>query len=143
MLDAECGYDVDGNLTNDPAKITESGLMMPMALWKGSALSIMIDMAVSMLSLGRTSREIGGTSKGEKGMSQMFICMNPSAVVDMDEADAKIEETVAFLGSLEPREGMTGVHAPGENLAATRKKHMESGIPVTEATWEKIVALAE
>ena len=142
MLDTECGYDVNGNLTNDPAKINESGMMMPMALWKGSALSIMIDMTVSMLSLGRTSREIGDPSKGEKGMSQIFICMNPAAVVDMGAADERLEETIAFFESLEPREGSSGVHAPGVNLAATRKKHMEGGIPVTEATWEKIVALA-
>ena len=143
MLDTECGYDVNGNLTNDPAKINESGMMMPMALWKGSALSIMIDMTVSMLSLGRTSREIGDPSKGEKGMSQIFICMNPAAVVDMGAADERLEETIAFFESLEPREGSSGVHAPGVNLAATRKKHMEGGIPVTEATWEKIVSLAE
>ena len=143
MLDTECGYDVNGNLTNDPAKINESGMMMPMALWKGSALSIMIDMTVSMLSLGRTSREIGDPSKGEKGMSQIFICMNPAAVVDMGAADERLEETIAFFESLEPREGSSGVHAPGVNLAATRKKHMEGGIPVTEATWEKIVSLAK
>ena len=143
MLDTECGYDVDGNLTNDPKKITESGMMMPMALWKGSALSIMIDMATTMLSLGRASHEIGDPSKGEKGMSQIFICMNPAAVVDMDAADAKLEETIAFLDGLEPREGMAGVHAPGVNLADTRRKHMEGGIPVTEATWAKILDLAK
>lgn len=139
-LDIECGYDKDGNLTNDPQKIVESGLMMPMALWKGSALSIMIDMMVSMLSLGRASREIGRPSDGEKGMSQIFICMHPAAVLDMDEADAKIEETVAFLSGLEPQAGSRGVHAPGENLLRTRRSHMENGIPVTETTWEKILA---
>ena len=140
MLDVECGYDTDGNLTNDPKKIGESGLMMPMALWKGSALSIMIDMMVSMLSLGRTSREIGKPADGEKGMSQIFICMHPAAVQDMEAADAKIEETVAFLNGLKPQEGSRGVRAPGQNLARTRKEHMEKGIPVTEATWENILA---
>lgn len=140
MLDAACGYDVHGELTNDPKKIVESGLMMPMALWKGSALSIMIDMMTAMLSMGRTSHEIGRPNDGEKGMSQLFICINPAAVIDMDEADAKLEQTVAFLSQLEAREGSSGVHAPGERLAQTRRKHMEKGIPVTEATWEKILA---
>ena len=63
-----------------------------------------------------------------------------SLVIDMDEADAKLEQTVAFLSQLEAREGSSGVHAPGERLAQTRRKHMEQGIPVTEATWEKILA---
>lgn len=143
MLDTACGYDLEGNLTNDPKKITQSKLMMPMALWKGSALSIMIDLMTSMLSLGRTSLEIGKPEDGEAGMSQMFICMNPAAVVDMDKADEQMEKTIAFLNSLEPKEGMSGVHAPGENLEKTRQKNRERGIPVTEETWQKILDAAK
>ena len=143
MLDTPCGYDTDGNLTNDPKKIVESGLMMPMALWKGSALSIMIDLMVSMLSLGRTSLEIGTPADGEKGMSQMFVCMNPAAVIDMDKAEAQMEKTIAFLNGLEPKDGVHGVHAPGENLERTRARNRERGIPVTEDTWQKIVRAAE
>ena len=143
MLDTPCGYDTDGNLTNDPQKIVESGLMTPMALWKGSALSIMIDLMVSMLSLGRTSLEIGTPADGEKGMSQMFVCMNPAAVIDMDKAEAQMEKTIAFLNGLEPKDGVHGVHAPGENLERTRARNRERGIPVTEDTWQKIVRAAE
>ncbi len=143
MLDTDCGYDVEGNLTSDPRKIVESGLMLPMALWKGSALSIMIDLMVSMLSLGRTSLEIGDPSKGEKGMSQIFICMNPAAVVDMDKAEEQMEKTIAFLNGLEPREGSRGVHAPGQNLEKTRTRNLENGIPVTEETWQKILDAAK
>ena len=143
MLDTPCGYDTDGNLTNDPQKIVESGLMTPMALWKGSALSIMIDLMVSMLSLGRTSLTIGTPADGEKGMSQMFVCMNPAAVIDMDKAEAQMEKTIAFLNSLEPKDGAHGVHAPGENLEKTRARNRECGIPVTEDTWQKIVNAAK
>ena len=143
MLDTPCGYDTDGNLTNDPKKIVESGLMTPMALWKGSALSIMIDLMVSMLSLGRTSLTIGTPADGEKGMSQMFVCMNPAAVIDMDKAEAQMEKTIAFLNSLEPKDGAHGVHAPGENLEKTRARNRERGIPVTEDTWQKIVNAAK
>ena len=143
MLDTPCGYDTDGNLTNDPKKIVKSGLMTPMALWKGSALSIMIDLMVSMLSLGRTSLEIGTPADGEKGMSQMFVCMNPAAVIDMDKAEAQMEKTIAFLNGLEPKDGVHGVHAPGENLERTRARNRECGIPVTEDTWQKIVNASE
>ena len=143
MLDTPCGYDTDGNLTNDPKKIVESGLMTPMALWKGSALSIMIDLMVSMLSLGRTSLAIGTPADGEKGMSQMFVCMNPAAVIDMDKAEAQMEKTIAFLNGLEPKDGVHGVHAPGENLERTRARNRERGIPVTEDTWQKIVNASE
>ena len=143
MLDTPCGYDVEGNLTNDPQKINQSKLMTPMALWKGSALSIMIDLMVSMLSLGRTTLEIGRPSDGEAGMSQMFICMNPAAVVDMDKAEEQMEKTIAFLNGLQPKAGMSGVHAPGQNLEKTREQNRKHGIPVTEATWQKICDAAK
>ena len=143
MLDTACGYDLEGNLTNDPRKITQSKLMTPMALWKGSALSIMIDLMVSMLSLGRTSLEIGKPDDGEKGMSQMFICMNPAAVVDMDKAEEQMEKSIAFLNALQPKGGKGGVHAPGQNLEKTRARNRERGIPVTEETWQKILDAAK
>ena len=142
MLDTACGYDVEGNLTNDPKKIIESGQMMPMALWKGSALSIMMDLMAACLSMGRTSLEIGEPAKGEKGMSQIFICMHPAAVADIDAMNEKMEESIAFLSGLEGRDGRRGVHAPGENLEKTRALNRERGIPVTEETWAKICAAA-
>ena len=143
MLDTACGYDIEGNLTNDPKKIVESKLMVPMALWKGSALSIMIDLMTSMLSMGRTSLEIGDPNRGEKGMSQMFICMNPAAVVDMDKAEEQMEKSIAFFRTLEAMEGTSGVRAPGEGLEKTRARNRERGIPVTEATWQKICDAAK
>lgn len=143
MLDTACVYDLEGNLTNDPKKITQSKMMMPMALWKGSALSIMIDLMTSMLSLGRTSLEIGTPNEGEKGMSQLFICMNPAAVVDMDRAEEQMERSIEFLNALEPKDGKHGVHAPGQGLEKTRARNREHGIPVTEETWQKILDAAK
>ena len=139
LLDIACGYDAQGNETRDPREIVKSNLMLPMAMWKGSALSIMIDLMTAMLSQGRTSLEIGRPGTGETGMSQVFIAINPAAVVNMEEVEARMERTLDFLHGLETG---NGVHAPGENLARTRERHLREGLPVTEATWEKILAFA-
>ena len=48
-----------------------------------------------------------------------------------------------LVGGLEPADGGSGVHAPGQNLERTREKHRREGIPVAEATWEKILAAGE
>ena len=139
LLDIACGYDAQGNETRDPREIIKSNLMLPMAMWKGSALSIMLDLMSAMLSQGRTSLEIGTPGTGETGMSQVFIAIHPSAVVNMDEVEARMERTLDFLHGLETG---NGVHAPGENLSRIRERHLREGLPVTEATWEKILALA-
>lgn len=139
MLDSPCGYDKDGRETCDPKAIIESGLMLPMAMWKGSALSIMLDLMAAMLAGGRTSREIGAPADGEKGMSQVFICLHPAAVGDMADMERRMEQSIDFLHNLAPVEGGRGVHAPGENLEATRARNRANGIPVTEGTWQKIL----
>ena len=136
MLDAPCGYDTQGNETCDPREIVKSGLMLPMAMWKGSALSIMLDLTAALLSQGRTSLEIGAPAQGERGMSQVFIALHPAAAGDLSEAQERMEKTLRFLHGLEGG----GVHAPGENLAAVREKHLREGLPVAEETWEKILA---
>ena len=143
MLDTACGYDRDGNETNDPQAIIDSGLMMPMALWKGSALSIMIDMMTASLSAGRYSHEIGAGAAQERGMSQIYIAINPAAVTDAADMDARIGKAIAFLDGLEAREGTGGVHAPGAGLYRRRAQAMEQGIAVTEATWKKILEIAQ
>ena len=142
MLDEPCGYDSEGNETCDPKKIIESGLMVPMAKWKGNALSIMLDLTASMLSLGRTTLSIGLPEAGERGVSQVFIAINPRALGEGEEAERQMEETIAFLGSLAPRKGDTGIHAPGLNREKTRRNNETKGIPVEEETWLKIVKSA-
>lgn len=135
-LPEPCGYDEQGRETRDPAAIIRSGLMLPMALWKGSALSVMLDLAAATLSGGRTSLEIGAPAQGERGMSQVFLALHPAAVVDMAQAQARVERTLDFLHKLE-----TGaVRAPGERLYETRARCLREGIPVEEETWEKILA---
>jgi len=142
-LDTPCGYDREGNPTSDPREILDSRMMMPMALWKGSALSVMLDLAAASLSLGRTSLEIGPAGQGERGLSQAFICLNPAAAVDAGEMDARIERTVEFLEGLASAPGMGGARVPGTGLDATRRRNLQNGIPVTEETWRKITDAAQ
>ena len=140
QLPSPMGYDTQGNLTTDPGEICRSGLMLPMAMWKGSALSIMLDLLAVTLSGGRTSREIGTPAAGEAGMSQVFLCMQPEALGGGQEIRRRIGETLDFLHSLPGENGKTGgVRAPGERLALTREENLREGLPVTEATWENIL----
>lgn len=137
-LDEPMGYDTAGNLTCDPGEIARSGLMFPIAKWKGNALSIMLDFMAAGLSFGRTSLMIGPPSEGEAGMSQVFLAMNPAALDDPDEMQAHLEESISFLHDLPTAEGMPALHVPGENLSETRRKNLSEGLPVTEETWAVI-----
>ena len=143
MLPQPIGYDLEGNETCDPGKICESGLMMPMAMWKGNALSIMLDLAAMTLSGGRSSLQIGPPSRGETRMSQVYIAVRADIADNLDEVADKTEAMIDFLHSLPPADGVHGVHVPGENLQETRRRNLKEGIPVTEITWQRILEAAE
>ena len=143
MLPTPCGYDKDGKETCDPRAIVDGGLMTPMAMWKGNALSIMLDLMASMLCGGKTCLDMGTEAETEQGMSQIFIAIHPGAAGDMDQLEAHMQETIDFLHGIETKEGMPSVRAPGEGLERTRARHRAEGIPVGEEIWSQILSAAE
>ena len=55
------GYDAAGNLSTDPADIEASQRALPIGYWKGSGLSLVLDLLAAMLSGGlATGEEKGG-----------------------------------------------------------------------------------
>ena len=53
------GYDADGRLTTDPAAIEETRRMIPIGYWKGSGLSILLDMIGTILTGANSVAKIG------------------------------------------------------------------------------------
>src|SRR5205814_7251856 len=72
LLPVPGGYDNDGILTTDAKKIRESRRILPIGYWKGSGLSLMLDLLVAGLSGGRTVAQISAQGE-EYGLSQIFI----------------------------------------------------------------------
>jgi 3-dehydro-L-gulonate 2-dehydrogenase len=125
------GYDNEGVLTTDAKKIRESWRTLPIGYWKGSGLSLMLDLLVAGLSGGRTVAQI--TTQGEEyGLSQIFICINAQNL-----SASIAEEIIAFAKS----SSSTPIYYPGEKTLATRKKNLEAGIPVDDEIWKQALTL--
>lgn len=126
------GYDKGGQLTKDPAQIRASERPLPIGYWKGSGLSLVLDILVASLSGGRSVAQI--TAEGaEAGVSQFFLCID-AAKLDGTIADAIIE--YARSSALTNDEGK--ILYPGENSLATRRKNEQEGIPVNESIWSQV-----
>src|SRR5699024_3253803 len=67
------GWDGDGKLTKEPKKVLASGNAVPTGFWKGSALTIVLDMLAALLADGNATHDIDDNK--EIGISQVFICM--------------------------------------------------------------------
>ena len=69
-----------GKLTRDPLAIEVSQRPLPIGYWKGSALSIVLDLVASVLSGGSSTQQIGESGGDEYGLSQIFIAFDATRI---------------------------------------------------------------
>lgn len=133
------GYDEEGNLTTDPAAIEKSWRVLPMGYWKGSGISILLDLISTVLTNANSVQKIG-TFGDEVGLSQIMIAMDPSKFNDAETTDKIVEELIADIKSSVPVTEGGDVLYPGEIEINTRRDNTENGIPVIEEKWNQILA---
>ncbi|MVN22504.1 3-dehydro-L-gulonate 2-dehydrogenase [Mucilaginibacter arboris] len=129
------GYDEEGNLTTDAAAIRKTERALPIGLWKGSGLSLMLDIVLTALTGGKSTKEITAAGK-ESGVSQTFI-----AIYQPDLHQNLIEQIISFTKSSEADENGGKIWYPGEKTLITRNKNTAEGIPVNEEIWRAVCQL--
>jgi 3-dehydro-L-gulonate 2-dehydrogenase len=131
------GYDKEGRLSTDAAAILESERLLPVGFWKGSGLSLVLDVLATVLSGGQSTAEIT-KSKNETGVSQVFICIKPNT----DEHSASlIEQIIQYTKTSRPEQAGGAVYYPGENSLRTRAKSLKEGVLVDDNVWDQVLNL--
>jgi 3-dehydro-L-gulonate 2-dehydrogenase len=137
----EAGFDTDGNLTKDPNVIIENEMALPAGMWKGAGLSLVLDLLASILSGGDSTHEVD-KSGVEKGLSQVFLALDPKKLELEEWAETKAESIIQDLKSSQVFEGKE-VFYPGENVLRNRQMNLDSGIPVNQEVWNEILKFKE
>jgi len=135
------GFDEAGTLTTDAAAIERTMRPLPVGMWKGAGISLLLDLTSSLLSLGRTTRELS-LQEEEYGVSQLFLAIKPQPGPGTPEYDDRIEATIEDLHQSAVAPGSGEVRYPGERVIATRARHDKEGIPVDDAVWKEILELS-
>ena len=138
MLPVPGGYDKNGVLTKDPAAIEASYRPLPIGFWKGSALSIVLDMAASVLSAGTATHKIDSDPLKETELSQCFIAI--SVLTEYADANTLLNDIVVHLHDSPVNPG-DQVFYPGERTLNKRNENNEQGIPVDEDVWSLITGM--
>ena len=128
------GFDSDGELTRDAGKILGSGRPLPIGYWKGSGLSLLLDMVASLLADGKATFGITADVIRETQLSQVFMAF---ATLPQSR-EAILSEILAFMKS-----SGSEVRYPGEQTIKRRKQSLEEGIPVDDSVWQEIEGLAK
>jgi 3-dehydro-L-gulonate 2-dehydrogenase len=131
------GFDARGGLTDDPQTVLDNMSALPMGLWKGAGLSLMIDLLAALLSGGRSTKDIG-SNKLESGLSQVFIALDPKVLGLVGWFEEKAEAILTDYMGAEAFEGKS-VFYPGQQTLQTRMKNLRDGVPIVAKTWEKLV----
>lgn len=131
------GYDADGNLSTDPTAIMQSKRVLPIGFWKGSGLTLVLDLLATVLSQGRSVKQIT-ERKTESGNSQVFICIKPQ---DGQQTTDLVEEILNYAKSSQPENPEKPVSYPGENTLRTRNKNIKEGVLIDEKIWEEVKKL--
>jgi 3-dehydro-L-gulonate 2-dehydrogenase len=131
------GYDSDGHLSTDAGAILKSERLLPIGFWKGSGLSLVLDLLATVLSGGNSTAKIT-QSGNEAGVSQVFICIKPSGG---GQTTALMEEIIAFTKTSAPENEDVTISYPGENTLKTREKNLSEGVLVDERIWEVVKGL--
>ncbi len=132
-LPVDGGYDREGRLTRDPAAIEASGRLLPVGFWKGSGLSLVLDLVAAMLSDGRATHEIPADPEAETGLSQVFIAIDPASLSTGPDLDHLADAVIAHLHA-----GAGDVRYPGERTLATRQRSLTDGVLVDDDIWAAV-----
>jgi 3-dehydro-L-gulonate 2-dehydrogenase len=136
------GYDAHGSLTTDPAAIEASGRALSIGYWKGSGLSLVLDMLAAMLSGGHAAHQIPRQSTRESGVSQVFLAIDPSHFATRPDLDRIAAGILQSLRDATPIDPARPIRYPGEQTLQLREENLELGVPVDPAIWQKLQSLS-
>jgi 3-dehydro-L-gulonate 2-dehydrogenase len=137
-LPVDGGFDTAGNLTKDAAAIEASQRALPIGYWKGSGLSLLLDMLAAMLSGGLAAHQIPRDPLRESGISQIFLAIDPSSLASQQELTQIVEGILSTLHEATPVEPQKPIRYPGEQTLQLREENLRLGVPVDLEIWQRI-----
>lgn len=138
LLPVPGGFDTKGELTKDPAEILQTWRALPIGFWKGSGLSVLLDVIAAVLSGGNSTHEVGKLSEDEYALSQMFIAIDAVSIAGSEFLGKSVNNVINDILSSEKADERGGIFYPGQMEEKTRADNLANGIPVHDDIWRKI-----
>ena len=137
----DAGFDDNGNPTRDPATVEKNRRLMPMGFWKGSGLSIVLDMIATLLSNGESTAAVTEDKDDEYCVSQVFIAIEVDRLIDGKTKDEKLNRIMDYVRTAERADPNVAVRLPGHEFTAILADNKANGIPVDDTVWAKLKSL--
>ncbi len=139
-LPVDGGFNEEQQITRNAAEILKTHQCIPIGYWKGSGLSLALDLIGATLAGGRTSRMVGELPV-ETELSQVFMAVSLDKLGDAETLKRNIQETLEDMKTSAPVDQERPVYYPGENMMRIRKESMEKGVLVDEGIWKSVLEM--
>ncbi|MBK8506499.1 MAG: 3-dehydro-L-gulonate 2-dehydrogenase [Saprospiraceae bacterium] len=136
------GFDNEGKMTDDPETIIKNRRILQTGYWKGSGLSIMLDLLATLLANGNSTAQIG-EQEAETGLSQVFICIDTQQLGSEDHISKAVDDIIQHFKSSVPQQPGDTVRYPGEASFQRRASQAQQGVEVDQEIWQAILDLSQ
>lgn len=127
--------DAEGNMTIDPTKAMEGGIL-PIAGHKGSGLAFIVE----LLAGGLTNSGFGGAVEG--GWGSLYILIDPSIFRNLNKFKDEVQKAIDTLKAAPKAEGIQEIYFPGEQSYVKRQKNLKNDeIKISEQLMNQLQAL--
>ena len=128
------GWAVDaaGQATTDPVQAL-AGALLPFGGFKGSGISLLIDLLAGLLPGGRSGPEIVPLYQRldePQGIGQLFVALHVAAFDTLEVFTRRVDETVRRIRALPTAAGCARVILPGELEQLRAQDYQVHGIPL-------------
>ena len=135
------GFNLKGEFAKNPKEILASGRPLPIGYWKGSGLSLLLDLLATILSAGMSTSELTSQNQNEFGVSQVFISFDLKKLSNFPTIQAQLSRIIEDLKQSIPENEQEDIRYPGERVAKIRSENLKHGIPVNSEIWKSILNL--
>ena len=134
----------EGQPSTDPNDYGKGkgGVLLPVGGtegYKGYGLSAIVEIFSALL----TGLGFGVNPDGPHNDGCFIACFKVEAFRDLDTFRQEVTDFAAYLKDTPPADGFDEVLYPGEVEFRRERERRRDGIPIEDATWDKLMALAE
>jgi LDH2 family malate/lactate/ureidoglycolate dehydrogenase len=127
------GYalDAQGRPTTDPTEALK-GVVLPIGAYKGSGLSMLMDIFGGVLSGAAYAGDVADQYKAfdrPQNVGHFFLAMRPDLFVSKKEYRARMDTLIERVRACPKADGFDEVLIPGEPESREEEKRAKSGIP--------------
>ncbi|MEA3408675.1 MAG: Ldh family oxidoreductase [Chloroflexota bacterium] len=131
--------DAEGKPTTDPKALKEGGAMLPFGDHKGYGLSFLVEVVAN----GLVGNSCAALPDYERDYALIMTAINIEAFQPLDAFCKMVDDLIVTTKRARKAEGVEEILVPGEYEWKNRERHLNEGLDLPDATWQRIVDTGE